>query len=69
MSNVLVYAEHAHGKLPKATAVAVTAAKEAAAKMGGGDVILALFGSDISALTEEGRVRRFHMADDTSESG
>ncbi len=52
MGNVLVYAEHAHGKLPKATAVAVTAAKEAAAKMGGGDVILGLFGSDVSGLTD-----------------
>ena len=53
MSNVLVYGEHAHGKLPKATAVAVTAAKEAAAKMGGGDVIVGLFGSDISAVAAE----------------
>jgi electron transfer flavoprotein alpha subunit len=53
VSNVLVYGEHAHGKLPKATAVAVTAAKEAAAKMGGGDVILGLFGSDISAVGAE----------------
>jgi len=53
VSNVLVYAEHAHGKLPKATAVAVTAAKEAAAKMGGGDVILGLFGSDISSVSAD----------------
>ena len=53
MGNVLVYGEHAHGKLPKATAVAVSAAKEVAAKLGGGDVILGLFGSDISGVTAE----------------
>ena len=51
MSNILIYAEHAHGKIPKATAVAVTAAKEIAAKHGGGDTILAVLGSDTSALS------------------
>ncbi len=35
MSNVLVVAEHLHGKLPKTTLVGVTAAKELAAKTGG----------------------------------
>ena len=46
MSNVLVYAEHAHGKLPKATAVAVSAAKKLAG-IGGGQTILAVLGSGI----------------------
>ena len=49
MSNVLVYAEHAHGKLPKATAVAVTAGKKLAA-IGGGQTILAVLGSDIGKV-------------------
>ena len=40
MGNILVYGEHAHGKLPKATAVAISAANEISAKHGGGDVIL-----------------------------
>jgi electron transfer flavoprotein alpha subunit len=53
VGNVLIYGEHAHGSLPKAVAVAVTAAKEVAAKMGGGDTVLALFGSDVSGLTDE----------------
>ena len=43
MGNVLIYAEHAHGELPKATAIAVAAGKEAASKIGG-DTILALKG-------------------------
>lgn len=54
MGNILVYAEHAHGKLPKATAVAVTAAKEIAAKHGGGDTILAVLGNDVAAVAEAG---------------
>ena len=40
MANVLVYAEHAHGNVPKATAVALAAAKAITAKHGGGDTIL-----------------------------
>jgi len=52
VGNVLIYGEHAHGSLPKAVAVAITAAKEVAAKMGGGDTVLALFGSDVSGLTD-----------------
>jgi electron transfer flavoprotein alpha subunit len=46
MSNVLVYAEHAHGHLPKATAVAVSAGKKLAA-ISGGQTILAVLGSGI----------------------
>ena len=46
MSNVLVYAEHAHVHLPKATAVAVTAGKKLAA-ISGGQAILAVLGSGI----------------------
>ena len=49
MSNVLVYAEHAHGKLPKATAVAVTAGKQLAA-ITGGQTILAVLGSGIGEV-------------------
>jgi electron transfer flavoprotein alpha subunit len=49
MSNVLVYAEHAHGHLPKATAVAVTAGKKLAA-ISGGQTILAVLGSGIGEV-------------------
>jgi electron transfer flavoprotein alpha subunit len=45
-NNVLVYAEHAHGHLPKATAVAVTAGRKLAA-ISGGQTILAVLGSGI----------------------
>jgi len=51
VSNVLIYGEHAHGTLPKATAVATACAKAIASKTGG-EAILALLGSDVSALTE-----------------
>ena len=47
MANILIYAEHSHGKLPKAVAVAVSAAKEISAKHGGGDLILAVLGSGV----------------------
>ena len=50
MSNVLVYAEHAHGHLPKATAVAVSAAKKLAS---GGQVILAVLGSNIGSVASQ----------------
>ncbi len=52
MGNVLIYGEHAHGAVPKATAVAVSAAKQAAAKEGG-DTILAVLGSDAGAVAAE----------------
>jgi electron transfer flavoprotein alpha subunit len=52
MGNILVYAEHAHGKLPKAVGVAVAAAKEISAKHGGGDVILAVLGSGIGEVAK-----------------
>ncbi len=51
MSNVLVYAEHAHGKLPKATAVAVTAAKKLAA-ISGGQAILAVLGTSVADVAQ-----------------
>jgi electron transfer flavoprotein alpha subunit len=49
VSNVLVYAEHAHGHLPKATAVAVTAGKKLAS-VAGGQTILAVLGSNIGEV-------------------
>jgi electron transfer flavoprotein alpha subunit len=52
MGNILVYGEHAHGKLPKATAVAISAANAISAKHGGGDVILAVLSNDVSGLTD-----------------
>jgi len=52
VGNVLIYAEHAHGQLPKATAIAVAAGKKAASKMGG-DTILAVLAPDVSALAEQ----------------
>ncbi len=51
MSNVLIYAEHAHGKLPKATAVAVTAGKKLAA-IGGGQAILAVLGTSVGDVAQ-----------------
>ncbi len=51
MGNILVYAEHAHGQLPKATAVAVGAAKEIASKLGG-DTIVAVLGNDVAAIAD-----------------
>jgi electron transfer flavoprotein alpha subunit len=52
MPNILVYAEHAHGKIPKAVGVAVAAAKEISAKHGGGDVILAVLGAGIGEVAK-----------------
>ena len=51
MSNVLVYAEHAHGSIPKATSVAITAAKKLAAQSGG-QTILAVIGSGVGPVAE-----------------
>jgi electron transfer flavoprotein alpha subunit len=52
MANILIYAEHAHGKVPKAVAVAVAAAKEISAKHGGGDLILAVLGKGIGEVAK-----------------
>ncbi len=51
MSNVLVYGEHAHGKIPKATSVALTAGKQLAA-LSGGQTILAVLGSGIGEVAQ-----------------
>jgi len=52
VGNILIYGEHAHGQLPKATAIAVTAGKELASKVGG-DTILAVVGSSVSGLADQ----------------
>jgi electron transfer flavoprotein alpha subunit len=52
MSNVLVVAEHLHGKFPKTTLVAVTAAKTLAEKSGG-KAIGVVLGKDVDALANE----------------
>jgi len=52
MANILIYAEHSHGKLPKAVAVAVSAAKEISAKHGGGDLILAVLGAGVGDVAK-----------------
>ncbi|MBI4514565.1 MAG: electron transfer flavoprotein subunit alpha/FixB family protein [Deltaproteobacteria bacterium] len=49
MSNVLVFAEHAHGKFPKTTLVALSAGKQAAAKFGG-ECYAVLLGHGLDAL-------------------
>jgi electron transfer flavoprotein alpha subunit len=52
MGDVLVFAEHQHGKLPKSTLVAFGAGKEAAAKLGGAcHAVVA--GSGLDALARE----------------
>jgi electron transfer flavoprotein alpha subunit len=52
MSNVLVIAEHLHGKFPKTTLVAVAAGKDLAAK-GGGKCTAAVFGKGVDALANQ----------------
>jgi len=52
VSNVLIYAEHAHGDLPKATAIAVAAGKKAAS-ITGGETILAVLADSIGGLAEK----------------
>ncbi len=52
MSNVLVIAEHVHGKFPKTTLVALAAAKELASKAGG-KASAAVLGKGIDALATE----------------
>jgi electron transfer flavoprotein alpha subunit len=49
MSNVLVIAEHVHGKFPKTTLVAVAAAKDLASKAGG-KATAAVLGKGVDAL-------------------
>jgi len=68
MSNILVFAEHSHGKFPKTTLVALTAGKEAAAKMGG-ECHAALLGKGMDALANELAeygVKKVYVADDGS---
>ncbi len=68
MSNVLVFAEHAHGKFPKTTLVALTAGREAAAKMGG-ECHVALLGKGVEALAgelAEYGVKKVYVADDAA---
>ena len=52
MSNVLVVAEHVHGKFPKTTLVAVAAGKALATKAGG-KCVAAVLGQGIDALAGE----------------
>jgi electron transfer flavoprotein alpha subunit len=52
MSNVLLFAEHAHGKFPKTTLIGLTAAKELA-KHGGGKVIGVVLGQGVDGLAAE----------------
>jgi electron transfer flavoprotein alpha subunit len=52
MSNVVVVAEHQHGKFPKTTLVGLTAGKELA-KHAGGKCIAALLGQGTDALAAE----------------
>ncbi len=52
MSNVLVIAEHVHGKFPKTTLVGVAAGKALAAKSGG-KATAAIFGQGIDTLANE----------------
>jgi electron transfer flavoprotein alpha subunit len=52
MGNVLVIAEHLHGKFPKTTLVGVAAGK-ALAEKSGGKAVAAVFGQGIDALANE----------------
>jgi electron transfer flavoprotein alpha subunit len=52
MSNVLLVAEHLHGKFPKTTLIGLTAAKELAAKSGG-KVLAAVLAKGVDALAGE----------------
>src|SRR5262245_2270722 len=49
MGNVLLVAEHQHGKFPKTTLVGLSAAKQAAS-LGGGKAIAAVLGQGVDAL-------------------
>ena len=52
MANVLVFAEHQHGKFPKTTLVALAAGKEFAAKTGG-KCAAAILGAGVDALAAD----------------
>jgi electron transfer flavoprotein alpha subunit len=52
MSNVLVVAEHLHGKFPKTTLVGLTAGKTLAEKSGG-KVLAVVLGKDVDALASD----------------
>ncbi len=52
MSNVLVIAEHVHGKFPKTTLVGLAAGKDLAAKAGG-KATAAVFGQGVDGLANE----------------
>src|SRR5690242_8609312 len=52
MGNVLVIAEHVHGKFPKTTLVGVAAGKQLATKAGG-KATAAVFGQGVDALASE----------------
>src|SRR5438093_4056185 len=52
MGDVLVFAEHLHGKFPKTTLVAFAAGKDAAAKFGGACHAVVV-GSGVDALAAE----------------
>jgi electron transfer flavoprotein alpha subunit len=52
MGDVLVFAEHQHGKFPKTTLIAFAAGKDAAAKMGGAAHAVVV-GSGVDALAAE----------------
>jgi len=52
VGDVLVFAEHSHGKFPKTTLIAFSAGKEAAKKLGG-QCHAVVAGSDVEALAGE----------------
>jgi electron transfer flavoprotein alpha subunit len=53
MGDILVFAEHVHGKFPKTTLVAFAAGKDAAAKMGGNCVAVVMGASGLDGLAAE----------------
>lgn len=53
MGDVLVIAEHSHGKFPKTTLVAFAAGKDAAAKLGGACCAVVLGAGGLDALANE----------------
>jgi electron transfer flavoprotein alpha subunit len=52
VGNVLIYGEHSHGIIPKATGVAVSAGKLIAARAGG-QTILAVLGADVAKVAQQ----------------
>ena len=53
MGDVLVFAEHVHGKFPKTTLVAFAAGKDAAAKLGGNCHAVVMGAGGLDALASE----------------